>query len=69
VHVTIEIGHLEASRGAMMFHSTASGRFLTADLEEVREMVDAAKAGAFDGLFTDPPRHHSASAAAPSPVE
>lgn len=66
--MTIEVGHIAASPGAMMLHSTETGRFLPAGLSEVREMVEAAKAGAFDGLFTDPPRHSSASADAPSPT-
>ena len=66
--MTIEIGHVAASAGAMLLHSTVTGGFLPADREEVCKMVDAAKAGAFDGLFTDPPVHTSASADAPSPA-
>lgn len=66
--MTIEIGHVSDSLDAMILHSTEAGGFMRASVREVRKMVHAAKAGAFDGLFTDPPLHRSASADAPSPT-
>lgn len=52
----------------MMVHSTESGRFLPCTTAEVVEFVAAVKAGDFDGLFTMPPVHPSASADAPARV-
>jgi hypothetical protein len=62
----IEIGINPDSPTAMIYHSDYSGRFMAAGREETIEFFDAIKRGDFDGLFTDPPEHTSASAAAPS---
>lgn len=64
--MTIEVGVHPDVPTAMIMHSTESGRFMSASRDETRAMVDAAKRGDFDGLFTDPPEHTSASADAPS---
>jgi hypothetical protein len=60
----IEIGVHPDMPTAMIYHSTETGRFMPAGREETIEMIAAAKRGDFDGLFTDPPVHRSASAAA-----
>jgi hypothetical protein len=62
----IEIGVHPDMPTAMIYHSTYSGRFMPAGREETIEFIEAAKRGDFDGLFTEPPEHTSASAAAPS---
>jgi hypothetical protein len=62
----IELGIHAAMPTAMMYHSTESGQFMAAGREETIEFIEAAKRGDLDGLFTDPPEHTSASAAAPS---
>jgi hypothetical protein len=62
----IEIGIHPDMPGAMIYHSTESGRFMPAGRQETIELFNAVKRGDFDGLFTDPPVHTSASAAAPA---
>lgn len=54
----IELGkHSEMPNvsGAVMFHSTESGRFMAAGRKETAEFLEAVKRGEFDDLFTDPP--------------
>lgn len=64
----IELGIHPDTPGAMIYHSTDSGRFMPAGREETIDFLNAVKRGDFDGLFTCPPEHTSASAAAPSRV-
>src|SRR6266540_984695 len=64
----IEVGIHPDSPGAMMYHSTDSGRFMPAGRDETIEFLNAVKRGDFDGLFASPPVHTSASAAAPAPA-
>jgi hypothetical protein len=65
----IELGTHPDMPTAMMYHSDYSGQFMAAGREETIEFIEAAKRGDLDGLFTDPPLHTSASAAAPSRIE
>ena len=64
----IELGIHPDAPGAMIYHSTESGMFMPADRQETIDFINAAKRGDFDGLFTEPPTHTSASAAAPAPL-
>jgi hypothetical protein len=65
----IEVGVHPTMPTAMMYHSDYSGQFMAVGSEETVEFFEAVKRGDFDGLFTDPPEHTSASAAAPSRAE
>lgn len=48
----IEISGNPDNFGAVIFHSTESGRFMAASRDELAGLIDAAKRGVFDAVVT-----------------
>ncbi len=48
----VEVGRNPDSHGAVMLHSTESGRFLACSANEFAELIHSIKAGTYDKEFT-----------------